>query len=88
MTSGPDLLGPFREAFRELGYIEGQTIQFELREGRGRLDLLSGMAEELFRGNVDVIVASRTPAAIAAKNATRSIPIVMEQPEIRSRQFR
>ena len=77
MTSGPDLLGPFREAFRELGYIEGQTIQFELREGRGRLDLLSGMAEELVRGNVDVIVASQTPAAIAAKNATRSIPIVM-----------
>ena len=77
MTSGPDLLGPFRQAFRELGYIEGQTIQFELREGRKRLDLLSGMAEELVRSKVDVIVASQTPAAIAAKNATRDIPIVM-----------
>jgi putative ABC transport system substrate-binding protein len=77
MTSGLELLGPFREAFRELGYIEGQTIQFEFREARGRAELLPGMAEELVRSKVDVIVSSQTPAAIAAKNATRDIPIVM-----------
>ena len=77
MTSGPDLLGPFREVFRELGYIEGQTIQFELREGRGRLDLLSGMAEELVRGNVDVIVALTALAIPAVRTATSAIPIVM-----------
>ncbi len=77
MTSDPELLGPFREAFRELGYIEGQTVQFELREARGQIDRLAGMAEELVRGKVDIIVASQTPAAIAAKNATRDIPIVM-----------
>ena len=77
MTSDRELLGPFREAFRELGYIEGQTIQFELHEARGRVDRLVGMAEELVRGKVDIIVASQTPAVIAAKNATRDIPIVM-----------
>ena len=77
MTSGLELLGPFREAFRDLGYIEGQTIQFELHEARGRVDLLAGMAEELVRSKVDIIVASQTPAVIAAKNATRNIPIVM-----------
>jgi putative tryptophan/tyrosine transport system substrate-binding protein len=77
MTSGPEVLGPFREAFRDIGYIEGQTIQFELREARGRIDRLPAMAEELVRSKVDIIVASQTPAAIAAKNATRDIPIVM-----------
>ena len=77
MTSDRELLGPFREAFRELGYIEGQTIQFELHEARGRIDRLAGMAEELVRSKVDIIVASQTPAVIAAKNATRDIPIVM-----------
>jgi putative tryptophan/tyrosine transport system substrate-binding protein len=77
MTSDRELLGPFREAFRELGYIEGQTIQFELHEARGRIDRLVGMAEELVRSKVDIIVASQTPAVIAAKNATRDIPIVM-----------
>jgi putative ABC transport system substrate-binding protein len=77
MTSDLELLGPFREAFRELGYIEGQTIKFELHEARGRIDRLPGMAEELVRSKVDIIVASQTPAVIAAKNATRDIPIVM-----------
>ncbi len=77
MTSGPELLGPYREAFRDLGYIDGQTIQFELREARGRTERLPAMAEELVRSKVDIIVASQTPAAIAAKNATRDIPIVM-----------
>jgi putative ABC transport system substrate-binding protein len=77
MTSGPELLGPYREALRELGYIEGQTVEFEMREARGQTDRLPGMAEELVRAKVDIIVASQTPAAIAAKNATRTIPIVM-----------
>jgi len=77
MTSGPELLGPYREALRELGYIEGQTVEFEMREARGQTGRLPGMAEELVRAKVDIIVASQTPAAIAAKNATRSIPIVM-----------
>src|SRR3954467_14239601 len=77
MTSGPELLGPYREALRELGYIEGQTVEFKMREARGQTGRLPGMAEELVRAKVDIIVASQTPAAIAAKNATRSIPIVM-----------
>ena len=77
MTSDRELLGPFREAFRDLGYVEGRTIQFELHEARGRVDRLAGMAEELVRNKVDIIIASQTPAVIAAKNATRDIPIVM-----------
>ena len=77
MTSGPELLSPYREALRELGYIEGQTVEFEVREARGQIDRLLGKAEELVRAKVDIIVASQTPAVIAAKNATRSIPIVM-----------
>jgi putative ABC transport system substrate-binding protein len=77
LTSGTDLMGPYREALRDLGYIDGQTIEFEIREAHGRTDRLPAMAEELVRGKVDIIVASQTPAAIAAKNATRDIPIVM-----------
>jgi putative ABC transport system substrate-binding protein len=76
-TSGQDAMGPFREAFRDLGYVEGRTIQFEVRSAEGRTDRLSQMAAELVRAEVDVIVASQTPAVIAAKNATRDIPIVM-----------
>src|SRR5437868_14417619 len=79
MTSDLELLGPFREAFRELGYIEGQTIKFELHEARGRIDRLPGMAEELVRSKVDIIVASQTPAVIVAQHVTRDITICMGQ---------
>ena len=71
MTSGPELLGPYREALRDLGYIEGQTVALELREARGQIDRLPAMAEELVRAKVDIIVASQTPAVLAAKKATR-----------------
>jgi putative tryptophan/tyrosine transport system substrate-binding protein len=77
MTSGPEVLGPYREALRDLGYVEGETIQIEVRAAHGRTERLPAMAEELVRGKVDIIVASQTPAVIAAKNATRDIPIVM-----------
>jgi putative ABC transport system substrate-binding protein len=76
-TSGMGPMGPFREALRDLGYIEGQTIELEIRAADGRIDHLPALAEDLVRGKVDIIVASQTPAVIAAKNATRDIPIVM-----------
>ena len=70
-------MGPFREALRDIGYIDGQTIQLDMQVANGRIDRLPAMAEELVRSRVDIIIASQTPAVIAAKNATRDIPIVM-----------
>ena len=70
-------MGPYRDALRDLGYVEGKNIHFEFRSAGGRPDRLADLAAELVHANVDVIVASQTPAVTAAKNATRTIPIVM-----------
>src|SRR5689334_7652764 len=67
----------FRQGLREHGYIEGQTIQLELRSAEGKPNLLRGLADELLKLKVDIIVASQTPAVTAAKQATTEIPIVM-----------
>jgi len=66
----------FPEVLRELGYIEGQNIRFEFRSDEGQMSRLSELATELVRLKVDVIVPWLTPAAVAAKQATREIPIV------------
>ena len=66
-----------RGALRELGYIEGQNVQFEFRSADGRPLVLPDLAAELVRLNVDIIVAAQTPAVHAAKQATSEIPIVM-----------
>jgi putative tryptophan/tyrosine transport system substrate-binding protein len=66
----------FREALHELGYIEGQNIHFEFRSDQGQIGNLPELAAELVRLKVDVIVSWYTPAALAAKAATREIPIV------------
>ena len=75
--SPPD---PFVEAFkqglRELGYVEGRNVSIEYRFGEGRSDRLPALAAELVRLKVDVIVAS-SQGAVAAKQATNTIPIVM-----------
>lgn len=67
----------FRQALRELGWIEGRNIAFEYRWGAGRLDRLPALAEGLVRSNVDLIVTSNWRVARAAKSATKTIPIVM-----------
>ena len=67
----------FREGLRALGYVEGRTIVVEHRSAEGRFDRLPELAAELVRIRVDVIVAVVTQAALAAKNATKTIPIVM-----------
>ena len=66
-----------REGLRELGYVEGQNITFEFRSAEGKLDRLPALASDLVRLKVDVIVALYVPCAMAAKQATREIPIVI-----------
>ena len=69
----------FRQGLRDLGYIEGQNIRFEFRSAEGQIDRLPELAAELVRLKVDVIVTWFTPTAVAAKQATREIPIVMAE---------
>ena len=67
-----------RLALRELGYIEGQNIAIEYRYTEGKRDRLPELAAELVRLKVDIIVvAGGSPVVRAAKNATKTIPIVM-----------
>jgi putative ABC transport system substrate-binding protein len=70
-------LDAFRERLRELGYIEGQNVAIEYRSADGRTERLADLASELVRLNVDVLVTRGTPAALSAKHATATIPIVM-----------
>jgi putative tryptophan/tyrosine transport system substrate-binding protein len=70
--------GDFIEALRGFGWIEGKNFVFEHRFANDRLDRLPEMAAELVRLNVDVIVTGGTLAPIAAKRATSTIPIVMQ----------
>src|SRR5947199_5878205 len=69
----------FRQGLRDLGYIEGQNIRFEFRSAEGHLDRLPELAAQLVALKVDVIVTWFTPTALAAKQATREIPIVMAE---------
>ncbi len=67
----------FRQALRDLGWIEGQNIAIEYRWAAGKRDHLPALAKELVRLKVDLIVTASRAAAKATKNATRTIPIVM-----------
>ena len=66
----------FRERLRELGYTEGQNVVLEPRWGNGQVGRLPGLATELINAKVDIIVTTGSEAALAAKRATSSIPIV------------
>ena len=80
-VSSPSLEGHYVEAFRQqlrdLGYIEGQHLAIEYRWAEGRDDRLPGFAAELVRLDPAVIVTAGTPGTLAAKQATKTIPIVM-----------
>ena len=67
----------FRQALRELGYVEGQNVAYEYRYGEGSPDRLAQVAAELVRRPVDLIATFGTPPTHAAKEATATIPIVM-----------
>ena len=66
-----------RQALQELGYVEGRSIRFVERWAQGRSDRLVGLAAELVRLRVDVLVTGGSESAHAAKTATATIPIVM-----------
>jgi putative tryptophan/tyrosine transport system substrate-binding protein len=67
----------FRQGLRRLGYVEGQNVALEMRYADAKLERLPGLAAELVRLKVDVIVARPNPSIAAAQKATTSIPIVM-----------
>jgi putative ABC transport system substrate-binding protein len=67
----------FKQALSEIGYVEGKNVAFEVRWGGGQVGSLQELAGELVRANVAVILTAGTPAALAAKHATVSIPIVL-----------
>jgi putative tryptophan/tyrosine transport system substrate-binding protein len=67
----------FRKGLRDLGYVEGKTIVLDFRFAKGSINALTGLAAELVRSPVDVIVVDGTAATSAALDATRTIPIVI-----------
>jgi putative ABC transport system substrate-binding protein len=71
------LVGPFRDGLRDLGYEEGRNIVIEYRWAEGRYDRFPALIAELIALKVDVIVTAGTPASLAVKKATSSIPLVM-----------
>ena len=71
------LVDAFRDGLREFGYVEGRTIQIEYRWAEGQYARLSTLVAELIAAKVDVIVTAGTPAALAVKKATTTVPLVM-----------
>ncbi len=76
-TAVGHIVGAFRKGLRELGYVEGQTIALEVRYAEGRLERIPELVAELVGLKMDVLVAPTSQAALAAKKATGTIPIVM-----------
>src|SRR5215471_4217215 len=76
-AGAPDLfIEAFRQGLRDLGWVEGHNVVLEYRFAGGQLEQLPNLAAELVRRKVDVIFAPTFPAALAAKHATSSIPVV------------
>jgi putative ABC transport system substrate-binding protein len=76
LAAVPHLPDAFRQGLRDLGYVEGRTVVIEYREAKGKFERLPALAAELVALKVDVILAGGTPATLAAKRATRTLPIV------------
>ena len=73
----PAMLSAFRDAMHERGYVEGQNLSIAVRSPQGPFEQNPGVVAELINGDVDVIVAWSTPALVAVRRATSTIPIVM-----------
>ena len=76
LASASHVHDAFRQGLRDLGYVEGRNVVIEYRDAEGKLERLPALAAELVALKVDVIVAAGPPAALAAKQATRTLPIV------------
>ena len=74
--TGQPFIQPFLQGLRDLGWVEGQNIIIEWRFAGGVAERLPGLAADLVRLNVDLIVVPSTPTAVAARNATTTIPLV------------
>jgi putative ABC transport system substrate-binding protein len=72
-----NLVGPFGERLRELGYEEGRNVAIEYRWAEGHYDRFPALVAELLAAKVDVIVTAGTPASLAVKKATSTVPLVM-----------
>ena len=72
-----NLVGEFQQGLRNIGYVDGQNVAIEYRSAEGKLEQLPALAAELVGLNVDIIVTLATPGALAAKQATNTIPIVV-----------
>ena len=77
VADGESFTKELRDGMRQLGYVEGQNVAFAFRSAQGRPERLPELASELVALKVDVIVALYVPCALAAKQATRDIPIVI-----------
>src|SRR5262245_24349090 len=73
----PNLVGPSRDGLRAPGYEEGRNTAFEYRRAEGKYERFPALIAELIALNVEMIVTAGTPASLAVKNATRTVPLVM-----------
>ena len=72
-----NLVGPFRDGLRDLGYVEGRNVVIEYRWAEGKYERFPALIAELIALKVHVIVTAGTPATLAVKKATTSVPLVM-----------
>jgi len=75
-SASPQFFEPFLQRLRDLGYVEGRNVVIEYRDAEGKPERLPALAAELVALKVDVILAPGTPHALAAKQATKTVPIV------------
>jgi len=76
LAANPHMIEAFLQGLRDLGYVEGRNVVIEYRSAEGKLERYPALVAELLGLKVDVIFVPGTPAALAAKEATRTVPIV------------
>src|SRR5690348_955497 len=76
LSASPHLPEAFRQGLRDVGYVEGRNVVIEYRDAEGTFERLPTLAAELVVLKVDVILAGGAPQALAAKQVTRTLPIV------------